>query len=187
MIKTDNKTTSSYLHDDSLVSIYKGTLPDGKSISDYKDLNDLTSNGGLTPIKDIFKTDFKGTAPNYNELLLTANEDIKLENGEKVYMIIKSEPAELPSPTNNRDTKTYKNSISIKDDDNYVSEQLAEKTLYTAPNILKELGQVFKYDGKTVTNLQIGADKTESGVADTSKICQDLLKASRGVFVSWAF
>lgn len=102
-------------------------------------------------------------------------------------MIIKSEPAELPSPTNNRDTKTYKNSISIKVDDNYVSEQPAEKTLYTAPNILKELGQVFKYDGKTVTNLQIGADKTESGAADTSKICTDLLKESRGVFVSWAF
>lgn len=64
-------------------------------------------------------------------------------------MIIKSEPAELPSLTNNRDTKTFKNSIFIKDDDdNYVSEQTAEKTLYTAPNILKELGQVFKYDEK---------------------------------------
>lgn len=188
LIKSDDKITSSYLHDDSLVDIYKGTLPDGKSISDYKDLNDLTSTGGLTSsIKDKFKTDFKGTAPNYNELLFTANEDIKLENGEKVYMIIKSEPAELPSPTNNRDTKTYKNSISIKVDDNYVSEQPAEKTLYTAPNILKELGQVFKYDGKIVTNLQIGADKTESGAADTSKICTDLLKESRGVFVSWAF
>lgn len=187
LIKTDDKTTSSYLHDDSLVGIYKGTLPNGKLISDYKDFNDLTSNGRLTSIEGKFKTEFNGTAPNYNELLFTANEDIKLENGEKVYMIIKSEPAELPSPTNNRDTKTYKNSISIKDDDNYVSEQPAEKTLYTAPNILKELGQVFKYDGKTVTNLQIGADKTESGAADTSKICQDLLKGSRGVFVSWAF
>lgn len=187
LIKTDDKTTSSYLHDDSLVGIYKGTLPDGKSISDYKDLNDLTNNGALTPINGSFKTEFDGTAPNYNGLFFTAKEDIKLENGEKVYMIIKSEPAELPSPTNNRDTKTYKNSISIKDDDNYVSEQPAEKTLYTAPNILKELGQVFKYDGKTVTNLQIGADKTESGAADTSKICQDLLKGSRGVFVSWAF
>ena len=187
LIKSDDKTTSSYLHDDSLVGIYKGTLPNGKSISDYKDLNDLTSNGGLTSIKDKFKTEFNGTAPNYNGLLFTANDDIKLENGEKVYMIIKSEPAELPSPTNNRDTKTYKNSISIKDDDSYVSEQTAEKTLYTSPNILKELGQVFKYDGKTVTNLQIGADKTESGVADTSKICQDLLKESHGVFVSWAF
>lgn len=187
LIKTDNKTTSSYLHDDSLVGIYKGTLPNGKLISDYKDFNDLTSNGRLTSIEGKFKTEFNGTAPNYNELLFTANEDIKLENGEKVYMIIKSEPAELPSPTNNRDTKTYKNSISIKDDDSYVSEQTVEKTLYTSPNILKELGQVFKYDGKTVTNLQIGADKTESGVADTSKICADLLKGSRGVFVSWAF
>lgn len=187
LIKTDDKTTSSYLHDDSLVGIYKGTLPDGKSISDYKDLNDLTNNGALTPINGSFKTEFDGTDPNYNGLFFTAKEDIKLENGEKVYMIIKSEPAELPSPTNNRDTKTYKNSISIKDDDNYVSEQPAEKTLYTAPNILKELGQVFKYDGKTVTNLQIGADKTDSGAADTSKICTDLLKDSRGVFVSWAF
>lgn len=187
LIKTDDKTTSSYLHDDSLVGIYKGTLPDGKSISDYKDLNDLTNNGALTPINGSFKTEFDGTAPNYNGLFFTAKEDIKLENSEKVYIIIKSEPAELPSPTNNRDTKTYKNSISIKDDDNYVSEQPAEKTLYTAPNILKELGQVFKYDGKTVTNLQIGADKTESGAADTSKICTDLLKDSRGVFVSWAF
>lgn len=187
LIKTDDKTTESYLHDDSLVGIYKGTLPDGKSISDYKDLNDLTSNGHLTLINDKFETQLNGTAPNYNGLLFTAKEDIKLENGEKVYMIIKSEPAELPSPTNNRDTKTYKNSISIKDDDSYVSEQTAEKTLYTSPNILKELGQVFKYDGKTVTNLQIGADKTESGVADTSKICADLLKESRGVFVSWAF
>lgn len=187
LIKTDDKTTESYLHDDSLVGIYKGTLPDGKSISDYKDLNDLTSNGRLTLINDKFETQLNGAAPNYNGLLFTAKEDIKLENGEKVYMIIKSEPAELPSPTNNRDTKTYKNSISIKDDDSYVSEQTAEKTLYTSPNILKELGQVFKYDGKTVTNLQIGADKTESGVADTSKICADLLKESRGVFVSWAF
>lgn len=187
LIKSDDKITSSYLHDDSLVGIYKGTLPEGKSISDYKDLNDLTNNGALTPINGSFKTEFDGTALNYNGLFFTAKEDIKLENGEKVYMIIKSEPAELPSPTNNRDTKTYKNSISIKDDDNYVSEQPAEKTLYTAPNILKELGQVFKYDGKTVTNLQIGADKTESGAADTSKICQDLLKGSRGAFVSWAF
>ena len=187
LIKTGDKTTKSYLHDDSLVGIYKGTLPDGKSISDYKDLNDLTNNGGLTPIDDKFKTEFNGTTPNYDGLLFTANQDIKLENGEKVYMIIKSEPAELPSATNNRDTKTYKNSISIKDDDSYVSEQTAEKTLYTSPNILKELGQVFKYDGTTVTNLQIGADKTESGAADTSKICQGLLKESRGVFVSWAF
>ena len=89
----------------------------------------------------MFDSQLNGT----NELLLTAKEDISLGN-EKVYMIIKSEPSELPSPTNNRDTKTYKNSIYIKEDGEYVSEIPAEKTLYTSPKILKELGQVFKYD-----------------------------------------
>lgn len=120
-----------------------------------------------------------------NELLLTAKDDIQLGN-EKVYMIIKSEPSELPSPTNNRDTKTYKNSIYIKEDGNYVSPMDAEKTLYTSPKILKELGQVFKYDG-TVTTLKIGADKKDNGDADPSKIDTKLLDNSKGVFISWAF
>ena len=121
-----------------------------------------------------------------NELLLTANDDIQLGN-EKVYMIIKSEPSELPSPTNNRDTKTYKNSIYIKEDGEYVSEIVAEKTLYTSPKVLKELGQVFKYDGTKVTTLQIGADKKGNGDADPNKIDTKLLDNSKGVFISWAF
>lgn len=186
LIKTDG-AVNSYLHKDSLVGIYKGMLPNDKSILDYTDLNDLNKNTDLNSIIGKFDIQFKGTDPNYNELLLTVNEGIKLENSEKVYMIVKSEPAELPSPTNNRDTKTYKNSISIKDDDIYVSEQTAEKTLYAAPDILKELGQVFKYDGKTVTNLLIGADKTQSGSGDTSKISTNLLQNSSGIYASWAF
>lgn len=154
LIKTGDGITESILREGSLVGIYKGTLPEGKNISDYKDIEDLKNNSGLTPIDGKFTSQLNGT----NELLLTANDDIQLGN-EKVYMIIKSEPSELPSPTNNRDTKTYKNSIYIKEDGEYVSEIPAEKTLYTSPKILKELGQVFKYDGTTVTTLQIGADK----------------------------
>lgn len=165
-----------------MVGIYKGTLPEGKKISDYKDIEDLKNNSGLTPINDKFISQLNGT----NELLLTAKENIPLGN-EKVYMIIKSEPAELPSPTNNRDTKTYKNSIYIKEDGEYVSEIPAEKTLYTSPKILKELGQVFKYDGTKVTTLQIGADKKGNGDADPSKIDTKLLDNSKGVFISWAF
>ncbi|WP_195233598.1 SpaA isopeptide-forming pilin-related protein [Holdemanella biformis] len=168
------------------MGIYKGTLPEGKNISDYKDIEDLKNNSGLTPIDGKFTSQLNGT----NELLLTANDDIQLGN-EKVYMIIKSEPSELPSPTNNRDTKTYKNSIYIKEDGEYVSEIVAEKTLYTSPKVLKELGQVFKYDGTKVTTLQIGADKKGNGDADPSKIDTELLKKSlnksRGVFISWAF
>ena len=182
LIKTGDGITESILREGSLVGIYKGTLPEGKNISDYKDIEDLKNNSGLTPIDGKFTSQLNGT----NELLLTANDDIQLGN-EKVYMIIKSEPSELPSPTNNRDTKTYKNSIYIKEDGEYVSEIPAEKTLYTSPKILKELGQVFKYDGTKVTTLQIGADKKNNGDADPSKIDTNLLEKSRGVFISWAF
>lgn len=106
LIKTGDGITPSNLRQGSLVGIYKGTLPEGKNISDYKDIEDLKNNSGLAPIDDKFNSQLNGT----NELLLTAKENIGLGN-EKVYMIIKSEPSELPSPTNNRDTKTYKNSI----------------------------------------------------------------------------
>lgn len=182
LIKTGDGITNSILREGSLVGIYKGTLLEGKNISDYKDIEDLKNNSGLTPINDKFISQLNGT----NELLLTAKDDIQLGN-EKVYMIIKSEPSELPSPTNNRDTKTYKNSIYIKEDGEYVSEIPAEKTLYTSPKILKELGQVFKYDGTKVTTLQIGADKKGNGDADPSKIDTKLLDNSKGVFISWAF
>lgn len=182
LIKTGDGITNSILREGSLVGIYKGKLLEGKNISDYKDIEDLKNNSGLTPINDKFISQLNGT----NELLLTAKDDIQLGN-EKVYMIIKSEPSELPSPTNNRDTKTFKNSISIEEDGEYVSEIPAEKTLYTSPKILKELGQVFKYDGTKVTTLQIGADKKNNGDADPNKIDTNLLDKSRGVFISWAF
>ena len=181
LIKTGDGITPSNLQEGSLVGIYKGTLPEGKNISDYKDIEDLKNKSGLTSIDGKFTSQLNGT----NELLLTAKDDIQLGN-EKVYMIIKSEPSELPSPTNNRDTKTYKNSIYIKEDGEYVSEIPAEKTLYTSPKVLKELGQVFKYDG-IVTTLKIGADKKDNGDADPSKIDTKLLDNSKGIFISWAF
>ena len=182
LIKTGDGITQSTLREGSLVGIYKGTLREGKNITDYKDIEDLTKNSGLNSIESQFDSKLNGS----NELLLTANDDIKLDT-EKVYVIIKSEPSELPSPTNNRDYKTFKNSIYIEEDGEYVSEIVAEKTLYTSPEILKELGQVFKYDGTKVTTLKIGADKKGNGDADPYKIDTNLLEKSRGVFISWAF
>lgn len=61
----------------------------------------------------------------------------------------------------------------------------ASQILYGGPNILKELGQTFTYDGKTVTTIQADHDKDNPG----SKICTDLLNKtnSKGAFISWAF
>ena len=82
LIKTGDGITPSNLRQGSLVGIYKGTLPEGKNISDYKDIEELKNKSGLTPIDDNFISQLNGT----NELLLTAKDDIQLGN-EKVYMI----------------------------------------------------------------------------------------------------
>ena len=84
LIKTGDGITPSTLQDGSLVGIYKGTLLEGKNISDYKDIEDLKNKSGLTPIDGKFTSQLNGT----NELLLTANDDIQLGD-EKVYMIIR--------------------------------------------------------------------------------------------------
>ena len=65
----------------------------------------------------------------------------------------------------------------------------ASQALYGGSNILKELGQTFTYDGKIVSTITVGADKTNSGEADPSKICKDLLDKteSKGAYIAWAF
>ena len=44
----------SVLHEDSIAGIYKGTLEEGKYISSYKTLSDLTGIPSLTSVKDKF-------------------------------------------------------------------------------------------------------------------------------------
>lgn len=54
LIKTGDGITPSNLREGSLVGIYKGTLKEGKNISNYKDIEDLKNKSGLTPINDKF-------------------------------------------------------------------------------------------------------------------------------------
>lgn len=97
---------------------------------------------------------------------------------------MRTEPQSLP--INDRDTYKYKNHVSTQDKGEALVEQdSAEKELYKAPNILKELGQTFTYD-KTkdkVTNVSEGADGT-----DTSKILNKELEKTTGSgqYISWA-
>ena len=122
---------------------------------------------------------------NSSELTLTAKETISLNNDERLYIVIMTEPHSLPSAY--RAEFTYRNVVLMKDisDQSFKECKSASQILYGGPNILKELGQTFTYDGKTVTTLQVGADKTNP----ESKICTDLLDKtnSKGAFISWAF
>ena len=170
--------TASYLYDDSLVGIYKGKLPDDKSITSFKDWEELKTASGLDDVKDRFSNP---KVTNNSELSITANENIELKD-QKLYMIIATEPSLLP--TEYRDYKEYGNQISTNDDgENDISWGSATKTLCGGADILKELGQTFTYDGSTLTNIEPGRDK-----GDTTKIFKDgLSDTGPGLYASWVF
>lgn len=175
----------SYLHDDSLVGIYKGKISDGKAITDYKSLTELKNNETLEEITDKFTSNYtfdSGYSSNkYNKLSIQANDDVSIEDGKKVYIIVMSEPEKLP--VNYRDTYTFSNKVSTSENGGaYVDKGSATKTLYDAPYILKELGQTFTYDGTTIKNTD-GGTGSDKGV--TNKIITEALP-SKGVFASWA-
>lgn len=170
--------TNSYLYDDSLVGIYKGNLPDNKTITSFKDLEELKTTSGLVDVKGEF---FNLKVTNNSELSITANKNIGLKD-QKLYMIIATEPSLLPIEY--RDYKEYGNQISTNDDgENDISWGSATKTLCGGADILKELGQTFTYDGDKITNVEPGRDQ-----GDTTKIFKDgLSDAGPGLYASWVF
>lgn len=193
VISSDKNLTDSFLHKDSVACIYLGkTAQDINSYASYEKF--LNSNKGLVNKSDSFEQkftndkNFSGT-DNYSELTLTAKEAITLNNDESVYIVIRSEPQRLPETY--RETCTYKNHAYKKDlgDKDFTECNNASQALYGGPNILKELGQTFTYDGKKVSTIAVGADKTDSGQANPNKICNELLDTStgNGTYISWAF
>ena len=193
VISSDKNLTDSFLHSDSVAGIYQGKLAnDINTYASYEDFEN--SNNGLVDKSGSFEQkfsndkNFSGT-DNNSELTLTAKEAITLNKDESVYIVIRSEPQSLP--TQYRETFTYKNHAYKKNlgDTEFTECNSASQALYGGPNILKELGQTFTYDGKKVSTIQVGADKTDSGQANPSKICKELLDKStgKGAYISWAF
>lgn len=192
-ISKDTNLIDSYLHNDSIAGIYQGK-PD-QNINSYASFKDfLDANKGLKNKSDLFDTEF-GNSKNFSgtgnksELTLTAKETISLGTDGDLYIVIRTEPQSLPVAY--RATFTYKNQVLMKDskDQEFKECNSASQALYGGSNILKELGQTFTYDGNTVSTITVGADKTNSGEADPSKICRDLLNLSKskGAYIAWAF
>lgn len=193
VISSDKNLTDSFLHKDSVACIYLDkTAQDINSYASYEEF--LNSNKGLVNKSDSFEQKFtndkkfSGT-DNNSELTLTAKETLTLNNGESVYIVIRTEPQRLPEAY--RETCTYKNHAYKKNlgDADFTECNNASQALYGGPNILKELGQTFTYDGKTVSTIKAGADLTNSKDPDPNKICKELLdkSTSKGAYISWAF
>ena len=174
----------SYLHDDSLVGIYKGT-----SIDNFKTINNLKTSENFTDVRGSFgELKFTGTNGNYDSLEISVKNKIPLNENEKVFMIVKSEPS--VRPTNYRDAFNFSNKVSTKDDGiNFMDRSTATKTLYCGGNILKELGQTFQYNKESSEIKTIVADKDVNIPAGSeSRIYKDGLNdTGSGIYASWVF
>ena len=174
----------SYLHDDSLVGIYKGT-----SIDNFKTINDLKNSENFTDMSGSFgELKFTGTNGNYDSLEIPVKNKISLNENEKVFMIVKSEPS--VRPTNYRDAFNFSNKVSTKDDGiNFMDRSTATKTLYCGGDILKELGQTFQYNKESSEIKTIVADKDVNIPAGSeSRIYKDGLNdTGSGIYASWVF
>ena len=190
-ISCDKGLTDSFIHmnEASIAGIYKGNLGKIEDYSSFEEFETRNGNAGKQTIDSLFTLTYKQkkdgfTGDNYNNLIFKAKEDITLGEDQTLYIIVRTEPQSLPDQY--RKPYTYRNEIyKTEPGETQTKIGSADQKLYHGGEILKELGQVFTYDGKNVTTDSSidGADKGDSG-----KICSDLLKdTGSGIYAAWAF
>lgn len=147
-----------YIRDTSFVGVYTGNLRTN-SLADYADLDSLIASNPLTALESSNYT----VAKDNSSLTLTLKTDISLAQGDSLYLIVKTEPDQLPA--NKRDAFTYNNKLQSRSDGTtWLDHNTASKTLYGSENIFKELGRVFTYpgSGNSITDIQSGTNQTIS-------------------------
>ena len=189
-ISWDEGLTDSFIHknEGSIAGIYKGDFGEIKEYSSFEKFaqNAESSKQDIDSLFTLkYEWDKRGfSGDNYNNLIFKAKEDITLGDGQTLYIIVRTEPQSLPDQY--RKPYTYRNEIyKTEPGEKQTKIGSADQKLYHGGEILKELGQVFTYDGKNVTTDQSidGADKGDSG-----KICSGLLKdTGSGIYAAWAF
>lgn len=160
-----------YIRDTSFVGVYTGNLGTN-SLADYADLDSLIASDLLTALGS---SNYTVAKDNYS-LTLTLNTKILLAPGDSLYLIVKTEPSQLPA--NKRDAFTYNNKLQSRSDGiNWLDHNTASKTLYGSENIFKELGRVFTYpgSGNSITDIQHGTNQA---------ISTDALNGA-GTYVAW--
>ena len=190
-ISWDHGLTDSFIHknEGSIAGIYKGNLGKIEDYSSFEEFETRNGNFGKQNIDSLFTLTYEQdkdgfTGDNYNNLIFKAKEEIALEDGQTLYIIVRTEPQSLPDQY--RKPYTYRNEIyKTEPGETQTKIGSADQKLYHGGEILKELGQIFIYDGEKVTTDSSidGADKGDSG-----KICSDLLKdTGSGIYAAWAF
>ena len=188
----------SFIHNNgkSIAGVYQGDLEGIET--NYKNFAEFQSANidSEKKINELFELSYNGNKPGFdnaehngrfNDMFIKAKKDIELGENQNLYIIVRTEPLDLPEEY--REPKRYENRLFIidsgKSENNQREMGSAEQSLYNGGDILKELGQTFEYDRTdgtdgTVKVIEPGKDK-----GDTSRICKNLLTS--GVYAAWAF
>lgn len=160
-----------YIRGTSFVGVYTGNLG-ASSLADYANLDSLKASNLLT---DLGSSNY-AVAKDNNSLTLKLNTEITLAQGDSLYLIVRTEPNQLPA--NKRDAFTYNNKLqSSSDGTNWLDHNVASKTLYGSENIFKELGRVFTYSGSG-NSIKIIQEGTRQ---DINTVALD----GAGTYVAW--
>lgn len=188
----------SFIHNngESIVGVYQGDL-EGietryKNFAEFQQANTASKK----EINELFELSYNGNRDGFdngehngrfNDMFIKAKKDIELGENQNLYIIVRTEPLDLPEEY--REPKRYENRLFIIDSGKSENDQRemgsAEQSLYNGGDILKELGQTFEYDRTdgtdgTVKVIEPGKDK-----GDINRICKNLLTS--GVYAAWAF
>lgn len=188
----------SFIHNngESIAGVYQGNL-DGIETK-YKNFADFSKNNSSNQkdINQLFDLTYNGNKKGFdnelhngkfNDMFIKAKQDIELGEDKNLYIIVRTEPLDLPEAY--REPKIYINRLFIIDSGKNENDQRemgsAEQRLYNGGDILKELGQIFEYDRTDGTNGTVKVIEPGKDKDDTSRICTNLLTS--GVYAAWAF
>lgn len=182
-----NKNLHKMYPKESLVGIYKGSFPDGKTLKDFKNLRELDSVSGLQKLEGVYSQGLKDPNKDYRwdvrenqYLFIEFNKEMVLneKEGEALYAIIKTAPQQLPQ--GKRDSKDFSNSLQTyhSGSDQWKDEQDAKLTVYGSDKIFKETQGAYTYDGSTWKTLVSGKR------SDAGKLDKKLIK-DPGTYIEW--
>lgn len=185
----------SFIHNngESIAGVYQGNL-DGietkyKNFAEFQQANTASKK----EINELFELSYNGNRDGFdngehngrfNDMFIKAKKDIELGENQNLYIIVRTEPLDLPEAY--REPKIYENRLFIIDSGKSENEQRemgsAEQSLYNGGDILKELGQTFEYDRTDGTNGTVKVIEPGKDKGDTSRICKNLLTS--GVYAA---
>ena len=143
----ENNHKDTIVFEDSVVGIYKGKL--AKDITDYDSYEQAIINlEKINPSKYSVKLD-------QGSIQIKMKERIDLKIKEKAYVIVRSKPKVIPDKK--RDVYYFENGVSHRfQDGSWIEDNTARQYIYGSENILKELHEVFTWDGSKKTTLTNG-------------------------------